>query len=51
MLIGLPRLYGAWQHLMFGLTQHIGLAEDVLDHRLNCRTVYMNPCSASSTGT
>jgi fatty acid desaturase len=45
MLIGLPRLYGAWHHLMTGLTQHIGLAEDVLDHRLNCRTVYINPFS------
>ncbi len=28
-----------------GVTQHAGLAEDVLDHRLNCRTVYMNPIS------
>ena len=27
----------------FRLTQHAGLAEDVLDHRLNSRTVYMNP--------
>ena len=45
MLIGLPRFYGAWHHVMTGLTQHIGLAEDVLDHRLNCRTVYMNPFS------
>jgi len=25
--------------------QHAGLAENVLDHRLNCRTVYMNPIS------
>ncbi|NBR11754.1 MAG: fatty acid desaturase, partial [Alphaproteobacteria bacterium] len=25
--------------------QHIGLAEDVLDHRQNCRTVLMNPIS------
>ena len=39
----LPRLYGAWHHVLTGLTQHVGLAEDVLDHRLNCRTVYMNP--------
>jgi fatty acid desaturase len=23
--------------------QHAGLAENVLDHRRNCRTVYMNP--------
>lgn len=45
MLIGLPSLYGAWHHVLTGLTQHIGLAEDVLDHRLNCRTVYMNPFS------
>lgn len=45
MLIGLPRMYGAWHHLLTGITQHIGLAEDVLDHRLNCRTVYMNPFS------
>ena len=45
MLIGLPRLYGAWHHVLCGLTQHAGLAEDTLDHRLNCRTVYMNPVS------
>lgn len=40
---GLPSLFGAWLHLMFGVTQHAGLAEDTLDHRLNSRTVYMNP--------
>jgi fatty acid desaturase len=45
MLIGLPRFYGAWHHVLTGLTQHTGLAEDVLDHRLNSRTVYMNPFS------
>jgi fatty acid desaturase len=38
-----PTMYGAWVHVMTGLTQHSGLAEDVLDHRLNSRTVYMNP--------
>lgn len=43
MFIGLPRIYGTWLHVVFGLTQHAGLAEDVLDHRLNSRTVYMNP--------
>src|ERR1035441_9946658 len=43
MLVGLPSFYGAWLMQVFGLTQHAGLAEDVLDHRLNCRTVYMNP--------
>jgi fatty acid desaturase len=45
LLIGLPRMYGAWHHLMTGLTQHGGLADNVLDHRLNTRTVYMNPLS------
>ncbi len=45
MVIGLPRMYGAWHHLMTGLTQHGGLADNVLDHRLNSRTVYMNPIS------
>lgn len=39
----LPSIYGGWLYLVFGLTQHAGLAEDVLDHRLNSRTVYMNP--------
>jgi fatty acid desaturase len=44
LLIGpLPTMYGAWLHVITGLTQHAGLAENVLDHRLNCRTVYMNP--------
>jgi fatty acid desaturase len=41
--VGLPTFYGVWLLNIFGLTQHAGLAEDVLDHRLNCRTVYMNP--------
>ena len=39
----LPSVYGGWLYLVFGLTQHAGMAEDVLDHRLNSRTVYMNP--------
>ncbi len=45
MLIGLPRMYGAWHHVLTGITQHLGLQEDVTDHRLNSRTVYMNPIS------
>lgn len=45
MLVGLPRLYGAWHHVMTGLLQHGGLADNVIDHRLNSRTVYMNPIS------
>jgi len=42
MYIGLPSFYGAWLMVVYGYTQHAGLAENVLDHRLNCRTVYMN---------
>jgi fatty acid desaturase len=45
MLIGLPRLYGTWHMVLTGLLQHIGLADNVTDHRLNTRTVYMNPIS------
>jgi fatty acid desaturase len=45
MVVGLPRLYGAWHHVMTGLLQHGGLADNVTDHRLNSRTVLMNPVS------
>ena len=45
MVVGLPRLYGAWHHIMTGVLQHLGLAENVTDHRLNTRTVLMNPVS------
>ena len=31
--------------VMTGVLQHGGLADNVLDHRLNSRTVYMNPIS------
>jgi fatty acid desaturase len=43
LFIGLPSMYGRWLLVVYGYTQHTGLAEDVLDHRLNCRTVRMNP--------
>ena len=45
LLVGTPRLYGAWHHVMTGMLQHGGLADNVVDHRLNSRTVYMNPIS------
>jgi len=45
MLIGLPRIYGGWHHILTGFSQHTGLADDVIDHRLNCRTMYLNPFS------
>lgn len=43
LFVGLANLFGTWLMVVYGLTQHSGLAENVLDHRLNCRTVYMNP--------
>jgi len=44
LLVGLlPGMLGAWLFNYTGFTQHAGLPENVLDHRLNCRTVYMNP--------
>ena len=42
LFVGLTNLFGSWLLLVYGLTQHAGLAENVLDHRLNSRTVYMN---------
>jgi fatty acid desaturase len=42
MLIGGPRLYGTFMHVVYGLTQHAGMGENVIDHRLNTRTVQMN---------
>jgi Na+-transporting NADH:ubiquinone oxidoreductase subunit F len=41
----LPHFFGNWLMILHNTTQHAGLAENVLDHRLNCRTVYMNPFS------
>jgi fatty acid desaturase len=41
LLIGGPRLYGAWLLNVYALTQHACLGENVLDHRLNTRTVKM----------
>jgi fatty acid desaturase len=43
MYVGLPSLYGRWLTTLFGISQHAGLAENVLDHRLNARTIRMNP--------
>jgi fatty acid desaturase len=40
-LIGGPRLYGAFLFNIYALTQHAGMGENVLDHRLNTRTVKM----------
>jgi fatty acid desaturase len=45
MFVVLPRFYGGWHHLLCSLTQHAALAENERDHRLNTRTVDMNPVS------
>lgn len=42
MFVGLPRMYGGYMLYVYGLTQHAGMGENVLDHRLNTRTVHMN---------
>jgi Na+-transporting NADH:ubiquinone oxidoreductase subunit F len=42
LLVGLTNVFGTWLMVVYGFTQHAGLAEDVLDHRLNCRTVLMS---------
>lgn len=42
LLVGLANIFGTWLMPIYGLTQHAGLAENVLDHRLNCRTFYTN---------
>jgi fatty acid desaturase len=43
LLFGLPRLYGGFLMWTLILAQHSGLAEDVLDYRLNTRTIRLNP--------
>lgn len=43
LLIGLPALYGMPFYWACSLSQHLGMYEDVLDHRLNARTVIMGP--------
>ena len=43
LFVGLPTFYGSFVHHLLAATQHAGLAEDIPDHRLNTRTVYLNP--------
>ena len=45
MVIGGPVFYGSWHYIVTGLLQHTGMADNVIDHRLNTRTVYLNPFS------
>ena len=46
LLVGVgPAVLGSWHLVLTGLLQHTGMADNVIDHRLNTRTVYMNPIS------
>ncbi len=42
MFIGFPTVLGGWLMRIYGWSQHAGLQENVLDHRLNSRTIYMS---------
>jgi fatty acid desaturase len=42
LFIGPPTFYGTFGVFLMALPQHLGLGEDVIDHRLNTRTIYMN---------
>jgi len=46
MYVFLPYTLGAWHFVLVGVFQHASLEHDVLDHRLNTRTCYVNPVSA-----
>lgn len=42
MFVVLPSFYGKWLLVSYGITQHAGLAENAVDHRLNSRSIRMN---------
>jgi fatty acid desaturase len=46
LFIVLPRFYGSPLTQVFNITQHGGMPENVLDHRLNTHTVLFNPLCA-----
>lgn len=43
LFVGLPSFYGFYLNAFLVATQHLGLYEDTLDHRLCARTFYTNP--------
>ena len=43
MFLFFPRMFGAWVVMTYAITEHSALADNVRDHRLNTRTVLMNP--------
>ena len=40
-----PRMWGGWFAQLFNVTQHAALPENIVDHRMSCRTVLLNPVS------
>lgn len=43
MFVSLLTLYGAWLGVYLAITQHAGLKQNITDHRLNSRTIHINP--------
>ena len=44
MFIGpVPTMFGGTLRHLFALSQHVGLAQNVYDHRMNTRTIYLGP--------
>ena len=43
LLIGGPQFYGCFLERIYSFTQHAGMGENVLDHRLNTRTILLGP--------
>ena len=44
MLIGpVPTIFGGTLRHLFALSQHVGLAQNVYDYRMNTRTIYLGP--------
>lgn len=43
MFVFFPRVFGVWFLMLYGITEHSALPDNVRDHRLNTRTVLMGP--------
>ena len=43
MFVFFPRVFGGWFLMLYAVTEHSALPDDVRDHRLNTRTVLMGP--------
>lgn len=43
LVITFPKMFGKWLQFLCNSAQHVGLADNVPDFRLCCRTIYLNP--------